>query len=312
LLITIGILIVISMLIFLIMEVLPGDIARLRAGQFATPEEVDLARHQLGLDRPVYFRYLHWLGGFISGNWGESWRFQIPIAPLIHRRLVNSAILAGLALVVIVPVSIAGGVLAALHERRPLDHIVTMGGMIGIAVPEFVSSMFLILIFSLWLPLLPSWAFIPEGTSPLASINYLILPVVALTLVLFGYISRMVRVSMVEELRSNYTRTAVLKGLSFPTVVIKHVLRNALLPSITVIANQLSWLIGGLVVVENVFNFPGLGQLLVQAAVGHDVPMLEVTVLIVAGTLMLSNLIADLLYGLANPRVRVQSAKGQA
>ncbi len=307
---TCALLFLLSILIFLLMEVLPGDIAKLRAGQFATSGEIELSRHQLGLYDPVYVRYLHWLSGFLTGDWGQSWRYQIPIAPLIQQRLANSAILAGVALLVVVPVSVAGGVVAALNEGRLLDHVLTMGGLLSMAVPEFVSSMILILVFSLWIPLLPSWAFIPEGASPLTALYYLILPVAALTLVVFAYISRMVRASVINELRRNYTRTAVLNGLSFSTVLIKHVLRNALLPTITVVANQLSWLLGGLVVVENVFNYPGLGQLLAQAAVSHDVPVLEMTILISAATLMLGNLAADLLYGLANPRVRVQLRAG--
>ena len=174
------------------------------------------------------------------------------------------------------------------------------------AVPEFVSSTFLILIFSLWLHLLPASARLEEGRSILAHLDHLILPVCALGFVLFGYISRMVRASMIHELQRGYVRTATLKGLSPRSVIIRHVLQNALLPTITVIANQVSWLIGGLVVIENVFNFPGLGQLLLQAALSHDVPMLEATVLILAAILIFANLAADILYGLLNPRTRIQ------
>src|SRR5262249_8489197 len=155
---------------------------------------------------------------------------------------------------------------------------------------EFVSSMFLILGFSLWLGVLPVSSRVPEGASFLLHIDHLVLPVAALGLILFGYISRMVRASMVEELHRGYVLTPRLKGLGPATVIVKHVLRNALLPTITVIANQTSWLFGGLVVVENVFNFPGLGQLLLQAALSQDVPMLETTVLILAICLMLANL----------------------
>jgi peptide/nickel transport system permease protein len=162
----------------------------------------------------------------------------------------------------------------------------------------------------LWLPLFPASAAIPEGTSPLASPKYLIMPIAALALVLFGYVARMVRASMIEELRSYYTRTAVLKGLPMRTVVRRHVLRNALLPAITVITNQVSWLVGGLVVVENVFNYPGIGQLLLQAALDKDVPLLETTVMIVAAALILANLAADVLYSVLNPRIRVHSRAG--
>lgn len=302
----------VSLGIFAAVEVLPGDVARLMLGQFATAQDLELVRQQLGLDRPLPIRYLDWAWSFVTGDWGESWRLRTPIAPLVISRLGNSAILAGLALVVVVPLSILSGVVAALRRGRISDRLITLGGMFGLAVPEFVSSMFLILIFSLWLRVLPSSARIPDGESIIASLDALILPVVALGLVLFGYISRMVRASMVEELRRGYVRTARLKDIGPWAVIVRHVLRNALLPTITVVANQISWLIGGLVVVENIFNYPGLGQLLLQAALGQDVPMLETTVLVLAAILMLANLVADILYGFLNPLVRVQLRRSPA
>jgi peptide/nickel transport system permease protein len=308
LLITVLTLAVVSIMIFAIVELLPGDVARLRVGQFSTSEQIELARKELGLDRPFPVRYADWAGGFLTGDWGESWRLQIEIAPLVRTRVVNSAVLAALALAFIVPVSVAAGVLAALRRGGLFDRTITVAGHFGIAIPEFVSSMFLVLVFSLWLNLLPSTALVSESAPPFSDPKALVLPVVALSLVLFGYLSRMVRASMVEQLRANYTRTAVLKGLDRRQVVVKHVLRNALLPTITAVANQVSWLVGGLVVVENVFNYPGLGQLLLNAALTQDVPMLEVTVLIVAAVLMLANLAADLVYGVVDPRVRVQPA----
>lgn len=299
---------IVSLLVFLLMEIVPGDVAVLRVGPFATPEQVELMRRTLGLDRSPVARYLDWAINFVCGNWGESWRFGIPIAPLVGERLLNSLLLAGVAFAVIVPISVLGGVLAAVARGRWIDHIVTNIGLFGIAVPEFVSSMFLILFFSLWIPLLPATARIPDGASLIEALTHLILPVISLGLVLFGYIGRIVRASVIEELSRPYVRSAVLKGLAFHMVVWRHVLRNALLPPITVIANQVSWLVGGLVVVETVFNYPGIGQLLLQAALGHDFALLEVTVLIKAALLILVNLVADLVYGVANPRLRLQVA----
>jgi peptide/nickel transport system permease protein len=296
----------VSLAIFLIAEALPGDISRLMLGQFATQQDMALVHAQLGLDRPFLVRYLDWVGSFLSGHWGDSWRLHVPLAPLVMSRFENSAFLAGLTLLVTVPISILVGVLASLRRDGILDRLILLLGMCGMAVPEFVSSMFLILGFSLWLGILPASSRIPEGESFLLHLDYLILPATALGLVLFGYISRMVRASMVEELRRGYVRTARLKGVSPVAVVVKHVLRNALLPTITVLANQTSWLFGGLVVVENVFNFPGLGQLLLQAALSQDVPMLEITILLLAVCLMLANLAADILYGILNPRVRLR------
>ena len=302
----------ISVGVFAVIEVLPGDIAQLMLGQFATGHDVELVRATLGLDRSLPARYLDWAGHFLVGEWGDSWRLRTALAPLVLTRLGNSAILAAATLATVVPVSILGGIVAALRRGRAVDRFITLAGMCGMAVPEFVSSMFLILVFSLWMPLLPSTALIPEETTLIARLGYLVMPVTALGLVLFGYISRMVRASMVDELRRSYVRTATLKGLSPWTVTVKHVLRNALMPTITVIANQVSWLIGGLVVVENVFNYPGLGQLLLKAALSQDVPMLEVTVLILGAVLMAANLCADILYGLLNPRVRIRPREAVA
>lgn len=302
----------VSVTIFAVVEVLPGDIGRLMLGQFASERDIELVRNQYGLDRPAVVRYAEWAGGFVTGDWGQSWRLRTPIAPLVSSRLMNSAALAGFALLAIVPIAIGLGIIAALRQGKLADRVISLGGMSFMAVPEFVSSMFLIFVFSLWLRILPSSARIPEDAYLIFHLDALILPAVALGLVLFGYISRMVRASMVEELRRGYVRTARLKGIAPHTVIIRHVLRNALLPTITVIANQVSWLIGGLVVVENVFNYPGLGQLLLQAALSQDLPMLQTTVLILAGILIAANLVADILYGIANPRIRVQPREPSA
>jgi len=306
LLLALGTLIIVSAAIFVVVEILPGDIARLMLGPYASAEDMALVRAELGLDRPLAVRYFEWAGHFLTGDWGSSWRLRTAIAPLVISRLANSALLAGLAIATIVPIAVLAGVIAAAKRGRFADRAISFGGMCFMAVPEFVSSMFLILVFSLWLKWVPSTARIPGDTSILTHLDALILPILALALVLFGYVSRMVRASMVEELRRGYVRTALLKGVSPAAVLIRHVLRNALLPTITVIANQVSWLVGGLVVVENVFNYPGLGQLLLQAALSQDLPMLEVTVLILAAILIGANLIADILYGVLNPKTRIQ------
>jgi len=302
----------VSVLIFAMVEILPGDIGNLILGQYATAENVEQVRRDLGLDRALYVRYADWMGGFLTGNWGDSWRLGTPIAPLIAGRLYNSLILASVAFTVIIPVGVAAGIASALRRGKLTDRVINGVSVVSITIPEFVSSMFLILFFSLLLPWFPSSARIPDGAGPLTTLWFLVLPIVAISPVLVGYIARTVRASMVTELEADYTRTAVLKGLGFRTVITRHVLRNALLPAITVIANQIAWLIGGLVVIENVFNYPGIGQLLLQAALVQDVPLLEAIVLILAAVLMLSNLAADLLYTAFNPRVRAQVAGGAA
>lgn len=306
-----ALLLAVSVLIFAMVEIIPGDVGNLILGQYATQENVDIVRQQLGLDRPLYVRYFDWITGFLTGDWGDSWRLRTPIAPLLAGRLYNSTILAGVALAVIIPMSIAAGVWSALRKGRLADRLINGASSVAITIPEFVSSMFLILFFSLMLPWFPSSARIPDDAGPLTALRFLVLPVIAISPVLVGYIARTVRASMISELAADYTRTAVLKGLGWRRVIGRHVLRNALLPAITVIANQIAWLIGGLVVIEAVFNYPGIGQLLLRAALVQDVPLLEAIVLILAAILMLSNLTADLAYTMLDPRVRAQVA-GQA
>lgn len=297
-------LLVISFVVYLALSIVPGDVARLVAGQFGTQESVAHIRKQLGLDKPVLVQYWHWLTGFVSGDWGNSFRYQTALRPLVLGRLWNSVLLGLIGFVIVVPLSILAGVVSALKMGRPLDRILTTVGLVGIATPEIVTSMFLILVFALWLKVFPTWAAVPDHTAPLSAVSHLVLPVVALALVMFGYIARMVRANMIEQLASDYTRTAVLKGLPHRYVVVKHVLRNALIPTITVVANQVPYLIGGQIVVESIFNYPGVGNLIYNAALAHDYPVFEATTLIIATILFLSNLAADLLYGYADPRLR--------
>ncbi len=302
-------LVAVSAAIFAIVEVLPGDIARLMLGPFASEADMQIIRQQLGLERPFLTRYWEWANGLAAGDWGQSWRLHVPIGPLLASRMINSVLLAAVSLLIVVPLSILAGVIAAQRRGRLTDHAITLAGMGLTAIPEFVSSMFLILVFSLWLGVLPASARISSSDGFLTMISALLLPATALGLVLFGYLSRMVRASMVEELGRGYVRTATLKGIAPAAVVLRHALPNALLPAVTVIANQISWLVGGLVVVENVFNYPGIGQLLLQAALGQDVPLLEAVVLVLAAILIVSNLVADLAYGLLNPVVRVGTGR---
>lgn len=301
----------ISIAIFLLVQVLPGNIAQLRLGPYGTPEQLRAIEHQLGLDRSVVAQYLSWGHGVITAHWGDSWSLRVPLLPLVMHRLGNSVVLAGLAFVVIVPVSIAAGIIAATHKGRYVDQLLSYAGVVGLSIPEFVSSMILILAFSLWIPLLPSSVSIPPGGSPLDNLSGMVMPVLALTFVLFGYISRTVRASMVVELDAGYTRTAVMNGLP-PAAVVWGSLRNALLPAITVIANQVAWLIGGLVVVESVFNYPGIGNLLLTAGLNKDVPMLEVTTLIMGAIILVVNFVAELLYEVADPRLRRQRKSKEA
>lgn len=295
-----------SVLVFVISTVLPGDVAHTILGQFATPAAVEGLRRQLGLDDSPPTQYLRWVTGFVTGDWGVSPSLNAPMSEVIPDRLVNSLILAVAALVVIVPVSIAFGMLAALRQDRALDRIISVVGLSLMAVPEFVSGIILLSVFGIWLAWLPTTS-VAAGGDPLRSPQYLVLPVVSLSLVFFGYVSRMMRASTIAVLGSAYVRTAMLKGLPLRQVLTRHVLRNAVVPTITVVMSSIGYLMGGLVVVESLFGYPGLGGLLLYAGLHHDVPLLEDCVMIVAVIYMAGNLVADLLYAWLNPQVRYGS-----
>jgi peptide/nickel transport system permease protein len=294
----------VSLGVFVVSELLPGDVAIFILGQQATPELLAVLRQQLGLNEPPPVRYVTWLTHFLRGDWGRSLALQVPIAELVLSRTVNSLVLAALALVLTIPVSIGLGLVAALRAGRFADRLISLIGLSGLALPEFVTGVVLIVVFSLTLHLAPASAQIPTGASPLSVLPALVLPAITLAVTLFAYISRMTRASAVEVLASDYVRTAVLKGLPMFQVVVRHVLRNALLPTVTVIGAQIGWLVGGLVVVEHLFGYPGLGDLLLFAALNKDVPLLEACVMVVASVYMLSNLGAELLFGVLNPRIR--------
>ncbi len=294
----------VSVLIFSLAEIVPGDVGRTILGPYATPEQVAALDHQLGADRPIVVRYANWVGHFLVGRWGDSIVLGVPIRPLVFQRLWNSLQLALIALVVIIPVSIALGVLAGLKRDGPLDRSISVIGLSLTAIPEFVSGVILLVLFAVLLHWFPVTAAVSPGSKIPTRLHALILPAFPLMFVLFGYISRMARAGTVDVLESAFVRTAVLKGLPRRRVIFRHVLRNALLPTITVIGAQIGWLVGGLVVIETLFNYAGIGKLMIDSAIGHDVPVLEATVLLVAAIYMLSNLAADVVVAFLNPRVR--------
>jgi peptide/nickel transport system permease protein len=225
---------------------------------------------------------------------------------MVLQRLRNSIILGGFALLLIVPFSIGLGVLAALNYGKAIDRIITITGLSVIALPEFVSGVILIVVFAVQLKWLPASSSVPNA-DPVDVFRQLLLPSIPLMLVLFGYISRMARAGTVVSLESNYARTAVLKGLPRRVIIWRHILRNSLLPTISVVSVQTGYLVGGLVVIEKLFNYQGIGLLVFDSAQGHDLPMLEAAVLMVALLYMVANLIADVLYAALNPRVRLAS-----
>jgi peptide/nickel transport system permease protein len=304
-LITLGIL---SIVVFLGGQLLPGDVGRAVLGPLADARAVAVFDHQAGVDRPLPIQYWDWITHFVSGDMGTSFTYRAPVAPFIVEALTNSLKLAALAFLLVVPLGIAGGVLAALRAGRWSDRgMVLLGQSLGV-VPEFISSIVLILVFGVWLRWLPMSADWPEGAGPLAQVRYLILPSLPLVLVFFGYIARVARVGTIEALDADYTRTAILKGLSMPTVMRRHVLRNALSPTITVAASMVGYLTGGLVVIETLFHYRGVGALIYSAARAKDFPMLEAGVLTVGVIYALASVLADLLTAALDPRMHAEHA----
>lgn len=302
-------LVLLSLIIFVAGSVLPGNPGRAILGPFASQHAVQALNQRLGLNRPLFSQYWSWVSGLFRGDMGTSYQFRAPVSSFLVPALGRSLKLAVVAFVIVVPVSIIAGVIAALRRGRAIDRVISVTGLSLSTVPEFVSGIVLIVVFAIGLKVLPVTANPPAGTSPPGQLYYLILPAIPLVFILFGYIARMTRTGTIEALDSDYVRTATLKGLSYPVVIRRHVLRNSLLPTITVVATQTGYLIGGLVVVETLFNYPGLGRLIFTAANNKDFPMLEAGVLVIGVVYLAATLIADILYTVLNPRIRLQRAE---
>jgi peptide/nickel transport system permease protein len=296
---------ILSVIVFLLGQVLPNDPGRAILGNLAAPSAVRALDHQLGVDKPLLTQYWHWITHFP----GTSYQYQAPIGPILTSALGRSLKLGIFAFVIVVPLGIVGGVVSALSAGKPIDRTINIVGQSALTVPEFVSGIILIVVFAVELKWLPVSATPPSGSGFFTSLKYLILPVIPLVLVLFGYIARMARAGTTEALDSDYARTATLKGLPRGVMIRRHVLRNSLLPTITVIATQTGYLIGGLVVVETLFRYNGIGLLTYNAATQHDIPMLEACVLTIGVIYMIVTLVADIGFSLLNPRIRVRAAE---
>ena len=306
LLLMIPTLILASMLIFALAEVLPGDVGRSILGPYATEEQVQLLNEKLGADRPLVVRYVAWAGGFVTGDWGESALLKVPVRPTGHGGASGTPSSSPAShSSSSFPHPIALGVFSGLRRDSALDRTITVSTLSMTVIPEFVSGVVLLYIFAVWLKWLPVTAMPPDGSPFYERLYYLILPAIPLMFLELGYIARMARVGTVQVLSMPYIRTAVLKGVPRHRVIFGHVLRNAMVPTVTVIGSQVGWLIGGLVVIEILFVYPGIGKLMVDAALSHDVPLLEASVLMVAIVYMLANLIADIVVALLNPRIRM-------
>ncbi|MBI9093295.1 MAG: ABC transporter permease [Sphaerochaeta sp.] len=301
---------VMSFIIFMLVEIMPGDVAQMILGQSATDEAVAALREARGLNDPVLQRYFRWVGGVVTGDLGDSIYMQgVSINSILWRRVGHSMILALAAFLIFVPLSMFFGVLAGVKENKPTDSIISFFGLATMALPEFVSGVFLITVFGVQLKWLPIVSVIPIGESLFSNLEILIMPALSITFVMFGYVSRMQRSSMIQVMHSDYIRAAVLKGMPRKYVIFRHALKNALLPTITIIGMNMGWLFGGLVVVETLFGFPGMGSLLMTAIKTRDVPLIEACVLLITVIFSLSTMTTDILYSYLNPRVRLQGGQ---
>jgi peptide/nickel transport system permease protein len=304
------ILVVMSLLVFLATHALPSNTAALILGQYRTPETVAALEHKLGLDLPLPVQYWNWARDILHGDLGQSLVMERPIAPMLWEAFGRSAILAVAAMVVVASIGVTMGVVAAVWRGRWPDHAVSVFAYLGISVPEFYWGLVLILVFASTFHLLPA-----SGIGNLSDglghyISFLVLPVVTLALGYLAHVSRLTRSSMAEQMDSMYVKVARARGLPERVVIVRHALRNALLPTITVLAQDFGFLIGGIVAIETIFAYPGLGRLLIFALQRQDLPLMQAAILVLTAVFCLANLGADLLYGIANPRIRYGGAVG--
>ena len=294
-----------SFVIFVITQLLPGDVALMVLGDHATPDALEAVRERMGLNQPWLIRYFDWLGAVLHGDLGESLMAPgVKVSQQLASNARASLFLAASATILVIPMALLLGCLAGLNQDNFFDRIISLFSILAISLPEFVSATFLIIIFSLKLDWLPSASLIDTSASLFSQFDALILPIITLSLVLLGYVARMTRASVIETNSQVFIRAAVLKGLPRRRVIIHHLLRNALLPTVTVIAMNIGWLVGGLVVVETVFSYPGLGSLLMTGITQRDVPLIQGASLVIVSAYMIFNLLADISYRLLNPRLR--------
>jgi peptide/nickel transport system permease protein len=301
----VGVLLGMSMLIFGIVHILPGNVAYAILGEYATPTAVAALEAKLGLNDPLPLQYWRWLSAMLHGDMGLSIVMQRPAAALIAEALGRSALLAGAAFVLVAAGGIALGLHAATHRGTASDRMLTLAQLVLIAIPEFFWAILAVLLFASWLHLLPATGYAPMSEGVLTWAAHLVMPVLVLSLGLLAHVSRLTRSSLLEVLGSRYVLAARARGLPERRVLWRHAMPNALLPAITVLAIDAGLLIGGIVVAETVFAYPGLGRMLVYAIESHDLPLLQAGMLVVTAVYALANFAADLLYAALNPRIRV-------
>jgi peptide/nickel transport system permease protein len=308
LLLGIVVLILVSFVVFLATQALPGDPARAILGRSATPASLAALRRQLHLNQPVISQYWTWVTGLLHGNLGNSLAAQEPVSTLLGPRLVNSAVLVAIAAVVSIPLSIAIGSWAAFKREKAFDMVSSNLLLVLAALPEFVVAVVLVILFAttVFPHALPAISTVPPGSHPWNNAAALVLPTLTLVIAVAPYVARIMRASMIEVLESDYVEMARLKGLPERTVLVRHALPNALGPVFQVIALNLAYLAGGIIVVEYVFNYTGIGSAIQEAVINHDLPVIQALAMLIAALYVVLNLLADMATILVTPRLRTR------
>ena len=297
-------LLIVSIIIFALLEVLPGDVASKILGRDATPEALALLRGKLHLNEPAVIRYFSWLGGVLQGDFGKAVTSSRPISEILAPRLFNSALLSLYAFLIYIPLSLIPALIQASRRDRELDHVISVINLVFLSIPDFLLGTCLLVLFSVAIPILPAVSLVDQSSSAMQYLRAMTLPAITLAIAMAIAAVRMLRDNLIEVLDSEYVRMAELKGLPSRAVLLRHALPNALVPTLNVTAINLGYLIGGVVIVEKVFSYPGFGGLLVNSLQYRDIPLIEATVIIAAAVYVGANLLADLGTILLNPRLR--------
>ncbi|MBS9719591.1 ABC transporter permease [Tianweitania sp. BSSL-BM11] len=297
-------LVVVSLLVFAITQILPADAAVMMLGENATADALEALRQQMGLNDPIWLQYLHWAGGVLQGDFGTSLRTGQPVGPALFSALGTSLTLAAFALVFMLLLAIPMGIIAAVRRGKFADLSVSFISYIGVSLPEFVTATLAVVLVADWWKLLPPAGYVPLTQDFWGGLERLILPVIVVSVMMIAHVSRMVRSELVDVMHTDYIRAARLKGLTPRRVLFRHGLRNALLPTITIVALDVGYLLGGVIVVEEIFSIPGIGRSLMSAIQARDLPVIQAGVMIMATTYAVVNFIADVTYAWLDKRIQ--------
>jgi peptide/nickel transport system permease protein len=294
-----------SLVVFAMLEIVPGDPARLMLGMNASADQVELLREQMGLNAPVLVRYLHWAGGLLTLDFGRSYTYSVPVIDLVAERAMVSLPLALIALALATAIALPVGLYSASRRGRIGDAVSMGAAQLGVAVPNFWFALMLIYLFAVWLRLVPAGGFPGWSAGFWPALKSLLLPAIALALPQAAILARVARSALIEVLDEDYIRTARAKGMPRRTVLWRHALRNAMIPVLTIMGLQFAFLLAGTIIIENVFYLPGLGRLVFQAITQRDLIVVESVVMLLVATVIVVNLLVDLSYAIVDPRLRI-------